>query len=127
MPIYEEYKNEPFQNRREVIFNDISEFIYFVQKTNYYNGSIISDKCFNVVNNALSLYGNEHYGDRLSGIAKFYSFEYDNFIRVKNNIMDEIEILMNRDINDDGKIEAVRNIKNKTYLYLTVKEGTYIV
>ena len=126
LPIYDAEMGK-LHNNSEFIFDDITEFADFVQKINYYQGTMISDRYFNVVNDALSFYGIERHGDKLFGIAKFFSFEYEDFIKIKDVITEEIEILMNKSANDDQKIFAVNRIKNKTGRYMKIKEGKYIV
>lgn len=126
LPVYEEYMGK-YLYTEESNFNDLTEFAEFIEKINYYEGSRISDKYFNVVNDALDNYGNEMYGDNLAGIVKYYSLQYDNYLKVKSHIMGEIEILMNENMDDEKKREAVMKIKNKSGFYLSISEGRYII
>lgn len=124
LPVYEEYMEE-YLYKEETNFNDLTEFAKFIEKIDFYEGSMISDEFFNVVNDALNFYGKEMYGNNLFGIVKYFSLKYDNYLKVKNDIMSEIEILMNENMNDDTKREAVIKIKSKSGFYLSVSEGQY--
>lgn len=132
-PIYEKDREEAFREKKihfgvnKLIFDDLTEFSKFIEKINYYEGSRISDQYFNVVNDALNRYGKEMYGDNLSGIVKFYSFQYDNYLKVKSDIMSEIEILMDENMPEENKREAVIKIKRVSGYYLSKSEGTYMI
>lgn len=132
-PIYEKDREDAFREKdfhfgaNKLVFDDLTEFSKFIEKINYYEGSRISDQYFNVVNDALNLYGKEMYGGNLSGIVKFYSFQYDNYLKVKSDIMREIEILMDANMPEENKREAVIKIKRVSGYYLSISEGTYMI
>jgi len=126
LPVYKEYM-EKYLFKNGSNFTNITEFINFIDKIEYYEGSIISDKEFNTVNRFLSYLGRELYGNNLFGTVKEYSFKYDNYLRIKKDIVEEIGILMNDDTNDEEKRAAVINIKKKGCYYISTTEGEYLV
>lgn len=121
-----EYMEKYLYEGRKYTFQNITEFAQFIDRIGFYEGVMISDKAFNLVNRALERYGVELYGN-IVGTAKSFSCEYSDFLKFKNMIPDEIAMLEDVNSSEDEQCQAVFSIKRKCGNYLTIKEGQYMI
>ena len=129
LPIYEKYEKE----HKYVLhfdFADITYFKDFIDKIKYYDGSLASDKEFNMFDEYLRRYGHkDYYGpctvsnptkkDIRANPIKYsskrttiYYFEYETYLKLKDDMQKEIKIILNSRF-EKRKEKAVKKIKEK--------------